>query len=370
MSEVLTGQVFREASEAIAVLTPTYDEIVAVARRRRRVVRRRMLAVVAALVVVIGAATWVTTRPAPSDPRPAPPVVRRHPNPVDVPWFANGELHLAGVAVRLPQPVSLIALNGGAAYVDQRGRVAYVAADGVRRPLGLAVPGSRLVGSSGEDWVAWLAAARSGGAEAEPRLVVHDVATDRRVGERQVPVDTGLVAIDQRRVFYTGAGTSYGWRPEDGDVEQVTRPGLADVDSAVRAYAVGGRVAAVQPFFSVAHRWPGTAPVLSPGGEVVLAAAPGSRPDGPFRPRLYDTRSGARLTSGLATGEVAVDASFLGGSGMLTYLVARAADLAGGSDLDGNNDPLLVLRVCQVGTAGCTDAAPVPTSTDQPMLAH
>lgn len=372
MSELLTAQVFREASEAIAVLTPTYDEVVAVERRRRRGARRRVLAAVAALAVVVGGTTWLTTRAEPPEHRhrrPTSTVVRQDPNPVGVPWYANGELHLANVVVQVDQPASLFALNGGAVYADQRGRVAFVAADGVRRPLGRSVPGTPLAVSAGENWAAWLS---PGDPEPGAFLVVHDVAVDRMVGVRHVPDDTALVAIDQRRVFYSSGapgGTAYGWSPEGDDVEQVARPGLADVESATRVYARGGRVLAVQPFFSVSHRWRGSAPMLSPGGSVVLAAGPGDAPGRPFRPRLFDTRSGERLPSGLDTDEVAVDVTF-SGSGMLTYLVTRAADLAGGSDLDGNNDPLLVLRVCQVGIAECTDRAPVPSGSDQPMLAH
>ncbi|MFC6343765.1 maleylpyruvate isomerase N-terminal domain-containing protein [Nocardioides hankookensis] len=46
------------------------------------------------------------------------------------------------------------------------------------------------------------------------------------------------------------------------------------------------------------------------------------------------------------------------------------AHLAGGSDLDGNVDPLLVLRTCDLTSAQCTDVAPVPSGTDAAVLAH
>jgi hypothetical protein len=55
---------------------------------------------------------------------------------------------------------------------------------------------------------------------------------------------------------------------------------------------------------------------------------------------------------------------------MAIYLVARVADLAGGADLDGNLDPLLVLRSCDLDSGRCTDLAPVQSGTDRPVLAH
>ena len=38
--------------------------------------------------------------------------------------------------------------------------------------------------------------------------------------------------------------------------------------------------------------------------------------------------------------------------------------------LDGNLDPLLVLRTCAPDSGQCTDLAPVPSGADRPVLAH
>ena len=111
---------------------------------------------------------------------------------------------------------------------------------------------------------------------------------------------------------------------------------------------------------------------MSPGGNYVLSRRPGApgswTPGEPFRPLLYDARSGARLPSGIGPDLVAIDASFGVNHGVV-YLATRVADLNSGADLEGNVGPLMVLRDCEP-RGECHDVVPLPASAARPVLAH
>ncbi|WP_310528943.1 hypothetical protein [Nocardioides sp.] len=61
---------------------------------------------------------------------PAPPAVRQEANPVPVPWFAEGELHLASVVVSLPGAGEFVPLDDGVVIEDEDGSLLLVGADG------------------------------------------------------------------------------------------------------------------------------------------------------------------------------------------------------------------------------------------------
>jgi hypothetical protein len=61
---------------------------------------------------------------------PAPPTAREEPNPVPVPWFADGELHLADVVVPLPGAGAFVPLDDGVVIEDDDGGLLLVGADG------------------------------------------------------------------------------------------------------------------------------------------------------------------------------------------------------------------------------------------------
>jgi hypothetical protein len=92
-------------------------------RRRRRRGARVTLSVVAALLVGVGAWTWWDSRP------PAPKVVEAA-NPVPVPWYADGRLHLAEVVVTLPGVVALAPQGDAVVVVHRDGTWWRVAPDG------------------------------------------------------------------------------------------------------------------------------------------------------------------------------------------------------------------------------------------------
>ncbi|MDF1605501.1 hypothetical protein [Nocardioides sp. YIM 152315] len=355
--EQTAADVFRRAAASIEVTSAPLADVVAVARARRGRRRRIAIAGAAVAVLVVGGGTWLAARSSPESDELARLDVKPAPNPVDVAWYANGRLHLDEISVALPQLTGIVEVDGGAAYVDVDGTVGFVSADGDHRRLGSSDPDTLLVGSTETGWAAWIEPGRA-------RLVVHDVGTGEVVGSRDLAsADAQLIAIDQHRVFYREAGDSYAWTPGVESPERLVRRGLVDVESATRLYQEGRRIVMVQSLFSVEFARPGLGGTLSSGGTYVLTR----RADGdvapvgdPYRPLMYDARSGDRIRTGVGPGELAVDAAF-GDNNTVTYLVAPAADLDG--------DPLLVLRSCTLG-GDCNDVAPVPTGTDRPLLAH
>lgn len=374
----LGGQqdVFRRASESVEVPTAPVHEVVAEACAHRRQQVRRVAAGVTVAAVVVGGLTWLANRESPEDDGPLPPAtVTRVQNPVQVAWYANGRLHLDKVAVAVPAVTDLVELNGGAVYGDQDGTVAFVAADGERRRIGHKDPDSEVVASTedGQSWAAWIDPGEDG--STGPAIQVYDVSAGELLATREVAPDARAVAIDQRQVFYEQSDGAFTWTPGVRGAAKLERTGLLDVESANRVYQAGGpaggSIDMVQSFFNVAFVRPGTGALISAGGVFVLTKAPGPgvAEGRPFRPLLYDATSGSRKPSGVGVGERAVDAAF-SRNNTVVYFVAQVADLVGGSDLDGNVDPLLVLRTCSTDSGGCTDLAPVQSGTDRPVLAH
>ncbi len=368
--------VFRRASESIATPAAPLDDVVAEARAHRRRQVRWVVAAVAATAVVLGGATWLADRgPAEEDGDLPPADVTRVQNPVQVAWYANGRLHLEKVAVAVPAVTDLVELNGGAVYGDHEGTVAFVAADGQRRRIGHKAPDNPLVSSTedGDSWAAWIDPGEEGGPG--PALQVYDVSAGKLLATRDVPADARTVAIDQHQVFYEGADGAFAWTPGVQAAVKLERTGLLDVESANRVYqaggSAGGSIDMVQSFFNVSFARPGTGAMISAGGVFVLSKVPGPgvAEGRPFRPLLYDATSGSRKPSGVGVSERAVDAAF-SRNNTVVYFVAQVADLAGGTDLDGNLDPLLVLRTCSTESGSCTDLAPVQSGPDRPVLAH
>lgn len=86
-------------------------------RRRLTLYALAALAAVAAVVAVVAL-------------QPTPPAVRAETNRVPVPWFADGELHLAEVVVSLPAAGSFAPLDDGVVIEDEDGSLLLVEADG------------------------------------------------------------------------------------------------------------------------------------------------------------------------------------------------------------------------------------------------
>jgi hypothetical protein len=193
------------------------------------------------------------------------------------------------------------------------------------------------------------------------RLVVYDVSEGTEIDSYDAGSAIRPVAIDQGQVFFDTASESYAWDPDRGRPEALGQAGLVDVESATRVFQVGREVDMQQGFFNVAFTRPGVGGLLSPGGSFLLSRPDGGEPGAPYRPLLYDTRSGKRLPVGLDGTEEVLDATF-GDNYRVVYLVAPAP----GS----SSDDLLVLRTCDLDIAECSDVSPVGQSAERPLLAH
>lgn len=366
MSEVLAEEVFREASESIEVHSPS----LAAVRQRAGEQRRRRRSVVAgsaaACAVVVGLATWWATRPvAPVDPvLTVAPTVQAE-NPVDVAWFANGELHLDHVVIELPPLQELVAISGGAVYAAEGGDVVFVADDGARTRLGSKDPGTPLVGSDERGWVAWTDTDGR-----EPVLVLYDLTSRHEVrtvsptGSQEEPLTA--VAIDQDILYYRSGEQSYAATP-NGTSQQLA-PGLLDVSSATKAFQSDlESIRLEQSFFSTVNAALGVGAQLSPDGNYVLThTAADNSSYGTVR--VYDTRSGDEVVPILGVGDVAIDAA-LGSDQTVSYLIARAEDRPSADGFIRQSfSGALELRTCVIG-GDCNTVAKFPSTGSTPVLA-
>lgn len=85
--------------------------------------RRLTLGAVGVLALLIAGAVVISLLP-------APPSVREEANPVPVPWFAEGELHLADVVVSLPGAGAFAPFEDGVVIEDEDGSLRLVDAEG------------------------------------------------------------------------------------------------------------------------------------------------------------------------------------------------------------------------------------------------
>jgi hypothetical protein len=353
---------FRTASESIDVLAPPFDEVIAEARAQRRRHLRVVLASVAAAVIAIGGVSWLASRPPETEQVSGRDwLVVNRPNPVDVAWYAAGELHLARVTIQMPAIGNLAVISDGAVFTSEDGIVYFAARDGAVTELGRTDADGRIGASDQTDWVAWVDATGD-----VPRLVVHNLVDGEVVATLELPDGGDVVAVDQARVYYTTSEGDFVWLPAE-DPARMPRPALLDVRAGAQAYARDGSIVMVQSFYGLSFVRPGTGAVISPSGVYVLSRAG----DGsvPFRPLLYDLRSGERMRSGLAADELALDATF-GPNHTVDYLVVPRSDVAGAPDLDGNNTPLAVLRTCDLAPLVCHDVAPLARPGERALLAH
>lgn len=102
-------------------------------RVRRRARRRRGFQTGVAAVLVVGVSGWWVSRP-------PPPPVRAAANPLPIPWYADGELHLNEVVVGLPRVEAFQPSGTGVAVRLENGSVRLVSADGEVEDLEPAAP--------------------------------------------------------------------------------------------------------------------------------------------------------------------------------------------------------------------------------------
>lgn len=210
----LSGPDVRDACEAVPALPAPVAGVLSRARRRRRTAWTRGAAVVAVAAVALGATTWWTSGEDGSGQGEVTPVS----NPLPVPWYADGRLHLARVVVAVPGVQTLLDVPDGVVYADDEGRVVHVDDGGRQQEIGATVPGSRLAVEPDNGWVVW-----ADPGDGDPELVVHDTLGGTEIGRRSLaaagdaggqPVGThGPIAIDDERVFYSSPDGDFAWEP-------------------------------------------------------------------------------------------------------------------------------------------------------------
>jgi hypothetical protein len=283
-----------EVEDVPDVVSLPYARVREVAARRRR--HRWLLtsALVATVALVVGVVA-VLTRPEhpqrPGDALPAAPVVVEA-NPVDVVWWADGELHLAGSVVRVGNVSRLVAAGSGAAYVDGLGRLIGVTADGERTLMGRPAVGSALVSSPRLGLVAWADAS----VPDSTRLVVWDVPQARQVAAVVTRPRTRPITFDGGWLRFGQGLRDWAWDPAggpaqlagDGSAKNVTkRTALVDAVAGTRLEQLGTYLRVVRTGRPGQTLLPGFGGTLSSDGRFVLTG-----PDEGREPTLYDARTG------------------------------------------------------------------------------
>jgi hypothetical protein len=279
------------------VVSLPYQRVRDVARRRRR--RRWKLSVgLAAAVALVVGVVGVLTRPEHTD-RPGdvlpPASVSVEANPVDVVWWADGDLHLRDAVVRVGEVRRLVAAGTGAAYVDALGRLVGVTPDGERTLLGRPADGSPLVSSRRLGLVAWADAS----VPDATRLVVWDVPRGRKVAAVLTRPRTRPITFDGGWLRFGQGLRDWAWDPSggpaqlagDGSAENRSeRTALVDAVAGTRLEQWGTFLRVVRSGRRGETVFPGFGGTLSSDGRLVLTGPREGR-----QQRLYDARTGQSL---------------------------------------------------------------------------
>lgn len=368
-AEPLTERGLRDAAAAVEVVPPAAGVVLAEARglRRRRV--RGGVAGLAALALVAAVVGWSVTRPDAAPPAASAARVTQAENAAGIVWWADGVLHLQQVEVTLPDVAYLVQVHLGAAVVDDRGEVSFVAFDGTVTPLGRTQPGGTVVASDSTGWVSWVDTGQD-----VADVMVYDVVGRRVLAHRVVlgdPAAARPIALDRSILHFASAAGEWDWELPGGRPHRVPRQGLLAVAAATRVLQSDpGHITIVEPFFSVTYNHAGTGAQLSPDGDQVLTrVVPPDSPDPDGEVVILDTRTGQRLWDGVRRFDRVV-ATSLGAADTVTYVVTRRAeDLTQRGDLmrSAPSGPF-ELRSCQIDTRTCRTVVRFPQTGARPVL--
>ena len=303
----LTSLEVERDPEELPQRDPPVAEIVARAHAARRRTTLRWGAVALALVLVAGV-VWLVVQRAQR-----PPGVHDARNPLPIPWYSNGRLHLPAVVVERPQVTYVVAVRGGAVTEDTHGRITLVEDDGHTHDLGRTHPGARLAVDRDRTLVAWAGSLGDG-----PAMIVYDVVARKVVSSQPVPhTPSEPLAIDQGRVFMRVRHEAYAWSFAVGApaMNRVVRTVLDAADGAAVNQATRDEVQVLRSYVNVlALR--GRGADLSLDGRRLLTYRPGSG----GQPLVYDAVSGSRLDVGVPESQHAVAAAFGPGDSLVFAL--------------------------------------------------
>lgn len=344
----------RQVSETIQVDPPPLDAVrrQAVADRARR--RNRGILVVVGVVGVAAAAslavgllrTPAQDPPATSEADDQIEVIRVD-NLAPVGWYAGDTMRLDQVALRVPGVREFATLGQGAVYLTTEDELNHVDDDGVRTPLAdLGEEGSFAV-SDAAGLVAWMA---DDGTIVE--LVVRDLFTRDDVYRTEVTAFSRVVAVDARSVTYVDSrdgNQEIGLEGEDARRITVSGP-LLDARAAIRVFQVGReRIFIEHRSYSIEFIRAGVGAQLSVDGTYAITRVPTNRST--FDDvRIYDTRSGDRLPTGLRASDEVVDAQ-LGPDATVTYLISVREEQYEAEPPQMTRDAIFELRTCRLSDA-------------------
>lgn len=310
-------------------------EIAERARAARRRTTLRWGAVAVVLVVVAGAAWLVAQRLA------TPPVVHDARNPLPIPWYSNGQLHLADVVVARPQVVAMVrVVDGGVVTLGRTGEVAFVDHDGRVERIGHSEGGALAVDQD-RDLVAW--DDDSGDA---PQLVVHDVEDDRVVASHPAASSTvEVLALDQGDVWFRGDGSAGAW---SFGTDSASRPVVSSILDAAAGATVNQSTddeLQLQHSYTEVLTLRGRGADLSLDGRRLLTARSASD----AQPVVYDAALGVRLDAGVPESQHAVTATFGPGDSLVLALRHDANEHTADEPLRLSSSGPILLVQCRPG---------------------
>ncbi len=328
----------------------------------------RVMVGLAALGCVGIVAVIVTTLTADDADRPDPGRILREANPLGVPWWQGGRLHLDDVVVPVAGVEGLVVVPDGVVVSDDRGRVTHVAADGQAEELGGGASAGQIESDPESGWVAWVDNHLEDRSLA-PELIVWDTTTGREVARRDLTrhgprygeLDEGdhPLAVDDGTVWYADQDGDYEWQVRVRDPQPMSEVSeIVDVSGETRLVRLrqGGEILV----FTVG--WIDPVPLesgsrLSDDGRWVLGCGLGESPARLFR----DARA---MSTGLPSGARVVGCAF--GPGEATYVVGSPRDQDAESPIAVPWAPPFRLVRCTLTTPTC--ATVVDDLVDLPVL--
>jgi hypothetical protein len=203
-------------------LVPVYPapvgEMIAASEHRRR--RRRVASLAGGVgllaVVAIVAALVVSQSDSPAgEARETFGPVRSQPydNPSPVAWYAAGTLYLPHSQIPLPDVREFGQWDDGAVYLDVRGNLVTVTADGERERIATLGSDGTFAVSDTANLVAWV--------DPEgPELILHDLdAGERRLESTLAPEGARFVAVDDARALLSSGDDLFRVDLTDGSIE-------------------------------------------------------------------------------------------------------------------------------------------------------
>lgn len=280
MSEERVATVIRTVTDQMDVRRAPVEVVIARGRRRERRRKVATVAGAAALVGVLGVSGWLlgSSRPVP----PVGPTVSE--NPLPLPWWGDGTLHLRHVRVPAPDLTDLVDLGDSVAYGTESGEVILVDSEGRADTIGRKSFEAPLAGGIRESWLVWV----EPGDDHKPELVVFDYADHSEVARLGLPykgprwqrLDAGSypISIDSGRVYYATQDGDWSWAPGEGDPRRETPvdTDMVDQQAGTRiTHAWTGqqgwstRLAVTRPSFDVIFLYRGAGGLVSPAGSYV-----------------------------------------------------------------------------------------------------